>query len=403
VSLFTRPRAQREIVGPLAQAHELIPSRTGTSTGSVHVTRDSALRMSAVWAAVHLRASLVSTMPVDVFRKVGDIQVEMSKPPILVAPGGERWDMCDWVYSTQMDIDRAGNTVGIITETNGLGLPARIDLQSLGDVTITERRDEGLRYRIGNKVYTPEQIWHERSHPVAGSPVGLSPVAFAAMSIGQYQSAQQFALDWYVNGGVPMGHLRNPELPTLTEAQADLGKARFKASKDGREIFVTGRDWEFKPIQAEAVGMEWLEAQRFGVGDVARFFDVPGDLIDAGVSSSSINYANITQRNLQFMVLHLGPAVTRRELALSRLIPRPRFVKLNRDAVLAMDPEMRARVMKMQIDSRLLTPNEGRALNNQPPLSDAQKDEFDRLFGVPKSGATTDAASDAATTQEVLA
>src|SRR5690349_22002342 len=43
-----------------------------------------------------------------------------------------------------------------------------------------------------------------------------------------------------------------------------------------------------------------------------------------------------------FLVMHLGPVVSRREEALSRLTPGPRFVKLNTDALLRMDPSSRA-------------------------------------------------------------
>jgi phage portal protein BeeE len=61
--------------------------------------------------------------------------------------------------------------------------------------------------------------------------------------------------------------------------------------------------------------MEWIDGKRYGVSDIARFFGCPGDLIDAAVSTGSITYANMTQRNLQFLIMHLGPAVYRRERA----------------------------------------------------------------------------------------
>ena len=56
-------------------------------------------------------------------------------------------------------------------------------------------------------------------------------------------------------------------------------------------------------------------------------------------SNCAITYANISQRNLQFLIMHLGPAVGRREDAFSRkLVSNPRYVKLNTDALLRMDP-----------------------------------------------------------------
>jgi len=388
VSLFSRKQRLFGVTG----AQDFIPPRTPTTAGGVPVTNDTAMRHSAVWACLRLRADLVSTMPVDVFRRIkvgapGDeheIQIEMSKPPVLVNPGGERVDICEWMYSSQVDLDRTGNAIGLITERNAANLPQRIDLQPINACSVREKNGV-IKYRIDGKEYDAEKVWHERQFTVAGLPVGLSPVAYAAWSIGQYQSAQQFALNWYGTGGVPKGHLKNTEIPTMPEDVATSAKIRFKSSIEGNDVFVSGKDWEYSPYQAEAVGAEWLETQKFGIGDIARFFGAPGDLIDAAVSSGSITYANISQRNLQFLIMHLGPTVFRRERSLSKLLPAPRYVKLNTSALLRMDDETRAKVIKTKVDARVLAPSEARELDNLPPFTPEQIAEFTTLFGPTKA------------------
>ncbi|WP_460067374.1 phage portal protein [Streptomyces sp. YKOK-I1] len=373
MSLFRR----RDFAGQTAD--QLIPPRPGSSGGAVAITNDTALRHSAVWACLRLRANLISTMPVDLYRKVDGIQVEVPKPAVLVTPGGDEVEMPEWMYSSQFDLDRAGNTVGLITARDGLNLPARIELVPIGDVTVRMRKGQ-KKYRIAGTEYDPSEVWHEKQYTVPGLPVGLSPVAYAAWSISEYLSIQQFAMDWFRNGAVPSAHLKNTA-KTITQDVADATKLRFKAAVQGRDLFVTGNDWDYEMIQAEQAGADWIAAKQFGIGDIARFFDCPSDLIDASVSGSSVTYANMTQRNLQFLVMSLGPAVSRRENALSRLSSRPRFVKLNRNALLAMDPQAQASVLKTRIDSRTLTPSEARAFYDQPPLTEEQKAEFDRLFG----------------------
>ncbi|MER6956017.1 phage portal protein [Streptomyces sp. NPDC000618] len=373
MSLFRRRDA------PGQTADQLIPPRPGSSGGPAAVTQDTALRHSAVWACLRLRANLISTMPVDLYRKVDGIQVEVPKPAVLVTPGGDEVEMPEWMYSSQFDLDRAGNTVGLITARDGLNLPARIELVPSSDVTVRMRKGKKT-YLIAGKKYEPNEVWHEKQYTVPGLPVGLSPVAYAAWSISEYLSIQQFALDWFSTGAVPSAHLKNTA-KTIDPKTADETKRRFKAAVQGRDLFVTGNDWDYKMIQAEQAGADWIAAKNFGIGDVARFFDCPADLIDAAVSGSSVTYANMTQRNLQFLVMSLGPAVSRRENALSRLSSRPRFVKLNRNALLAMDPQTQASVLKTRIDSRTLTPSEARAYYDQAPLTDQQMAEFDRLFG----------------------
>jgi HK97 family phage portal protein len=391
MSLFARRSA------PAATADQMIPQRPTQRAGNATVTPDTALRHSAVWACLRLRANLVSTMPVDVYRRVGGIQVEVPKPPVLVNPGGSRIDdMIEWMYCTQFDLDRSGNTVGIITAKDGLGFPARIELVPISDVTVRVRGGKLSKYRIGNEDFDPSMIWHEKQYPQSGLPVGLSPVAYAAWSIGEYLSVQQFALDWFGNGAVPSAHLKNTSKTVDTNASEEI-KRRFKAATSNGDLFVTGMDWDYKMVQAEAAGSDWIEAKRYGIGDIARFFDCPGDLIDAAVSGSSITYANMTQRNLQFLITALGPAIIRRENALSSLTSRPRFVKLNTDALLRMDPAARAAMLRTQIESRQLAPSEAREIEDRPPFTEEQLAEFDRLFGkgasptpqtVPGQGAT---------------
>jgi hypothetical protein len=56
-------------------------------------------------------------------------------------------------------------------------------------------------------------------------------------------------------------------------------------------------------------------------------------------------------------------------------------VKLNRNALLSMDPQTQASVISTRITSRTLAPSEARALYDQPPFTEQQMAEFDRLFG----------------------
>lgn len=388
----------------LTTPEQLLADRRALRTGGVLVTNDTAMRHSAVWASLRLRADLVSTMPIDVFRRINGVQVEVPAPPVLVTPGGPRVGALEWRYSTQLDLDRAGNTFGLITErsavkgADGRGLPARIDLVGLGDVTVRATGAEITKYVIAGVEYDPWDVWHEKQFTVAGLPLGLSPVAYAAWTIEESLNAQEFARDWFAGGAVPMAELKNTA-KKIDKAQAQIAKDHFRAAVKNGDLFVHGNDWEYKPIQAVAQQTQFIEARQFGLNDIARFFGVPGDLIDAAVSTGNITYASITQRNLQFLIMNLGPALSRREDAMTRgLVPGPRYVKFNRGALLAMDPEARARTIAARINSRTLTPNEARELEDLPPLTPEQLAEFDRVFGAARTQPTT--ASAGGTTNE---
>lgn len=373
-----------------------IPERMRYKPGAPPVTPETALRQSAVWACLRLRADLVSTFPIDAYRDIpkedgkGRFRVEVPKPPVLVEPGGKRWKINQWMYASQFDLDRCGNVVGIITETYGPQsnpLPARIDLQPTSAVQILQKRgDSVVRYRIDGKEYTEDKIWHEIQYPVSGSPVGLSPLAYAAWGLGESLSIDEFVRNWYAGGGIPRARLRNTK-KTIPGEDAKKIKSRWRESVQDGDLFVHGMDWEYDLIQAEAMGMEWLHARQAKVPDICRYFGCPADLIDAAIAGQSITYANITQRNLQFLIMNLGPAVFRREVRLSDLLPRPRYVKLNTDSLVRMDPKLRAEMNKILIDARLRTPTEIREKDDLLPYTEDDYAEFERLYGVPRTNA----------------
>jgi len=383
VSLFFR-RSQR-----FADMNAIPPNSSvgRIGVGSVNVSSDTALRASAVWAALRLRANLISTLPVDSYReRPGQTRVSIDNPNVTFLNAGKviRWD--EFLYATQMDLDRSGNTFGVITQKNALGLPTRVELVNLGDVSLSPRYAGGrilepeLVWRVGGVEYDYEDLWHERQYVVSGLPMGLNAVAYAAYSIGSYLTAQDFAIKWFGNDALPAAVLRNEE-ETVPPKVAEAAKARYQASMTPGGVFVTGRDWTLTPMNAAENSNAYIETMQYGVPDIARFFDVPADLIDGAISGSSVTYANVTQRLLQLLVVHLGPSITRRELSLSDFHPKPRFIKLNRKALLAMDPLAQAQLIGQEITSRYTTPDEARQIMDKLPLTEDQMAQFDRLFG----------------------
>ena len=341
------------------------------------------MRHSVVWAAIHRKASLISSMPVDVYRKRDGVAVETPKPPVLVSPWsyaeGHPESIAEWLYSSQVALESYGNSVGIIHARDSLGLPAQIELIEPEQVCFTVRRRRIIEYRIHGEVVPSANIWHERMY---GAPVGLSPIAHAALTLYGAEMAAQFAAAWFGGDAIPNAIMRNAE-KTVSDAAADVVKARFRASVATGDLFVIGKDWEYNPIQAKAVESAFIDMMDLSDVQLCRFFGVPAAEVDVAVKSSTINYANIQQANLQLLVKHLGPAVDRREDALSALTSRPRFVKLNRSSLLAMDDETRANVNKILIDSRVKTPSEVRAKEDLEPLTAEQIAEFHAVFGNP--------------------
>lgn len=383
-------REQRDQYFGIQGVQNLLPAdyigRSGVA--KPHISSDAALRHSAAWAAIRLRADLISTLPLDVYRYDNAIQVQAPGAQIFENIGGDQVSLEEWLYSSQVELDRSGNSIGLKREFDPkTHYPTRIQLQptNLCSVLVDQDSNELTGYRIRGKDYGIDEVWHEKQYTVSGLHVGLSPVAYAAWQLGQYQSIEEFASTWFGNAGIPRVSLKNTE-KTMNTKESEIVAETWRASVAGDKPFISGKDWELKFLNAEAASADWLEAQQFSVVEIARFFGVPANLIDGAVSGQSVTYSNTVSKNLDFLTLHLGPAITRREKALSRLLPRPRFVKFNTDAILRLDPKTRGDLMDTQLRNHSITVTEARSLDNRPPLTDAQMGEVMAHFP-PKASA----------------
>lgn len=365
---------------------ESLPSRT-SPRGKPAVTSKLAMSQSVIWAAMNLHAALESMFPVDVMGEVDGIKVNRPTPPVLVFPSeyaeGHFDTIADWLYATRMSLQGWGNVFGEITQINSNKLPARIQLVPAEDVTLKISNRRIVEYRFGRTVYPGDRVWHERGALLPGIPVGLSPIAYAMLTTRTSAAARQFADDWFGNSGYPGGHLKNTA-KTLKDGESRGVKAKFRRDVAAGDLFVTGSDWTFTPIQAKAVEAGFLEAMNHTDVELARFFNTPANIIDvASTGSARITYANITQANLDFMVSRMGPNLKRRNDALTLLTPKPQFVRLNPSAFLAMDDLTRTQLLRSRIESRMLTPDQARHLEDQPALTEDDYAQFDRLFGNP--------------------
>lgn len=369
--LFGSREAARPAVSRGWLSDTLGVSERGSGRKGAPASADHALRFSAVWAALRLRADHVSSLPVDVFRKVDGAQVPAPAPRLFTRPAEDMlWP--EWMFSTQIDLDRFGNCMGLI-ESREQGWPVQIEPWAANEVTIRLNGRRIVGYRYDGREYAREQVWHERQYTVGGSRVGLSPLAYAAWAVGAALSAQEFGLDWYANGAHPSGTLRHTQEANLDQRILAAAKERFRAAVSNRDLFVTGSEWEYSPAAVDANSAQFLGAMGAAAVDVARFIGVPASAIDAAVSGQALTYANLTQKQLDLLVNYLNAPIVRRETAFTvNACPQPRFVKLNTDAMLRLDPAARTDQMVKQIDAWLMDPDEGRGLLNLPPLTEAQ-------------------------------
>lgn len=365
--------------------NNIVPPRTVTTAGSVVISNETALKSSAVWASIRLRADIVSTMPLHIKRKMPDGSVQIVDSSSLQIDGiGGKVDFEEWLYSTQSDLDLTGNAFGIIKARDPVSQrPTCIELVQAVKVMISKRAGV-VKYVMGGETYAEADVWHERQYSTSGIPVGLSPLRYASMTIGQNLSALQFGLDYFTTGGLPSVHVKNLK-KTLKPEESEVVKRRYKSAVEHRDVFVTGNDWDINIETIRADESQFLNTLNASAADICRFMGVPGDIIGVNAQGSAITYANITQRFLELLVLHMQPALVRRERKFSKdLLPNKVFAKFDTKSLLRLDPISEAALHASLIASRSFAPDEIRAMNERPPLTPEQTQQIQDLIVVGK-------------------
>ena len=378
---------------------QLIDAATGGRRGiaSRGVGWSGALSIPAVWSAVRLRANVISSLPVGVFRNGPDglpRRVPDSQVPGVLSTPSATFDMTSWLHAGQLALDMRGNNWGkIVARDERTYLPTQIELVHPDDVGVRELRDGTIEYTFGGRRVDKFDVWHERQNEVPGSVVGMSPIAAAARALGIDLAAQEYGAGFYDEALTPSALLSSDG--PIDEDGARIVKRRVLATQTGREPLVLGGNWKYSQLSVTPAEAMFLEVMRYGDTDVARLFDLPGELIDANTSGSSVTYANREQRVQDLLAFRLGPAIARRERALSRLTVRGQYVKLNIASLLRGDLVTRYKSYELGLRNGFLTFDEVRALEEREPMSMEDLALLNGLGLLGKPGATDPAAAPA--------
>ncbi|MBO4274134.1 phage portal protein [Microbispora triticiradicis] len=338
---------------------------------------EASLQKVAVWASVNLLAGTAAMLPVDVFTGSGPEQQERPMPTWMQDPSGEGYGLEDWIWQYMASNLLRGNVVGLIGERDARrGTPTQLVLQHPDSVQgWRDSKDGRPRWRVNGIEVSADQVWHRRSFPVPGRLMGLSPIAHHALTIGVGIAALRFGAQWFEEGAHPTGVLTSEA--NLQDGDAQTAKTRFLAAIQGRrEPVVLGKGWTYAPIQIAPNESQFLETNNMTSAECCRIYG-PGIAEILGYETGgSLTYQNIEQRNLQLLIYALDRWLTSLERALSALLPRPQYVKINRGALLRTDLLTRYRAYEIAIRNRFGTPNEARELEDRPPLTPEQAQEF---------------------------
>lgn len=337
-------------------------------------TAEQALQLVPLFAAHRLIADQFSSCPMQAYRVAPDGSKHLmpKQPSLLTMPSASR-SSTTWKQQMIASLLAHGNAFGMITALDASGWPATIEWLSPADCAIDETKALP-RYFWRGKQIDSDSFVHIPWHVQPGRWRGLSPLQAFQSALETGSQAQETAKNWFANGATPSGHMKNTA-KTMTAPEASAAKSRFRAAVAGRDVLVTGNDWDFTPIGVTADQVQFIDQLKLTATQIASIYGIPPEMI-GGETGSSMTYKTVEQNLMNLATLTMRPWFERVEDHLTALLPRPQYVKFNIDAMIRADIKTRMESHQIALDTGIETLNEARDIEDKPPLTDQEKAEF---------------------------
>jgi HK97 family phage portal protein len=365
-----------------------LPPNWSRMWGEAGVTT-SADRLAAVYACVNVIASSIAAMPLQLFRKAGDRRERETAHPLARLLDGAPNEVMTWpqlreALLYQMILRGNGYARGFWSGGNVreiFPLPCENVKPKLTDA----RRivyDVGVNdLKVPPGQFARPEILHFKALTSDGIE-GINPIRHCRMTTASAAALASYGRKSAEEGqpirGIITAETTFQNQQKAREVRRNWGEAWNDAKNgDGIAIF-EGGDMKFHPVTMSMRDAQFIESMNFSVLEIARIFNVPPHKIQ---DLSRATFSNIEHLSREFYMASLVPWITRIEatMNLCLLTQADRdaglYIRHNADGLLRGDLATRSESYAKQIGAGVLTPNEGRALEDRPPLPGG-----DRLF-----------------------
>lgn len=354
---------------------------SGTSATGDSVDIGVALKQSAFWRALAIRAGQFAMIPLELKKRERSGKTSLATDETLYKLTTWRpnrwqnafvWKKHSYLHTISngnmfnfLEKDQEGNVINIVPLT-----PARIIVRQdiNGDVyydytnPITNYREQIPKY----------YILHDIGEHTLDGIVGISMIQHMANSIATAEKQQVHSAAMLENRATPSGQI------VVSEKLSDTAYARLK--KDVRElyqgvinsgaipIFDNGAKWEGMSLSPQDLNL--IQEKNFSITEISRFTGVPVHML--GINEKS-TYDNVGQFKMEFLDFTLGHDLTASENNLNTtLIPENKrgklFFKYNTDVYLRMDKDKQAEAHKNGRQWGYLSANEIREDLGKDPI-----------------------------------
>lgn len=369
MSFLDRFRRNQDVEQRDLTSSDAIPSNSdgfGVDAGE-YVSDRSALSVVTVFACVRLLADNIASLPMDAFRKQGDLRVSLEPQPSLIRAPLPALTNFDWAYQVVTSLALRGNAYLVVMSRDALEFATELLPVHPDAMQVDRDPDTGKpRYRIGGHQVPNADMLHIRRFPLPGELEGISPIEKARQGIGMALAAERYGARYF-------GQSANPSAVLETDANLTPGQAKelrdtwITSHAGKRHPAVLSGGIRYRPITVTPEESQFLQTRQFQAGEIAKMFGVPPHMVGDTQKSTSWG-SGIEQQSIGFVTYTLRPWLKCIEDSLSTLLPRSQYVRFNVDALLRGDTKARYESYTQARNAGWLNVNEIRALEDRAPV-----------------------------------
>jgi HK97 family phage portal protein len=350
---------------------------TGRGKSGKTISKQNALTISGVYAAVKVYSDAISSLPVHIMRETGSTKEKYKKHPVYPLLSREPNKLMTVNTFWQIVVPELllwGNSFSIIEFHKGSFRPksllpvhpSKVEVDIIEGVLVYTIKMENS----DDIILDQSNVLHFRGQ--GDTVIGKSVIDCAKENLELGAAAEEFGNRFFGNGASMSGVLQTDE--KLSDKAFNNLKNSFNDSNGGlanaSKPLILEEGLKYQPISIPPDNAQFLETRRFNIEDVARWFNLPPDKLK---DLSRATFSNLEQQDLNFVRHSLMPYVISIEQELTRKLLRETekrsvWFEMNLDGLLRGDIKTRTESYRTLFNIGAMSANEIRARENMNPF-----------------------------------
>jgi HK97 family phage portal protein len=344
----------------------------------VHISEESSLGVTAVYACVKIIAESIASLPLHLIRETSGIRTRARDHPlygVLHDLANEETTSLNFREACLASLLLWGNAYARIERHNGhvtalwFLKPQRMDVYR-------DTNTSKLIYRYTTETgqlveFDAHEIFHVIGFSLDGLK-GMSPIQQAKQTIGLTFATEEYGAKFFANGARPGGVLETPGVVKDPERLRASWNAQFQGSRNSHKIAVLEEGIKYHSIGIPPDEAQFLETRKFQLSEICRIFRVPPHMI---ADLDRATFSNIEHQSIEFVQHTLRPWIVRYEQAIYKCLLSKEerhlyYAKFNVDGLLRGDYHSRMQGYAIGRQNGWLSANDIRELEDMNPIKD---------------------------------